>query len=70
MEDHVGKRFTGNRDIQILHMGEIRLCPLARRMLLDKNDLVLWPMKRSPFGDVPLERSDLCGPIAARMLLT
>src|SRR5213082_2355278 len=49
--DHVREGFPCNGHAQILHMGEIRLCSLARLVSLLKEHFVLWPMYRSPSGN-------------------
>jgi hypothetical protein len=67
--DHVWEGLPCNGDAQILHLGEIRLCSLARLVSLLKDDLLLRSMHSAPSCKMPLQGSDLSRSRATGMLL-
>src|SRR6266498_643686 len=69
MEHHMRKGFASNAHLQILHVRKIRLGALCGLVLLWKDDFLFGSMHGSPFGNMPLQGADLCGPIAVWMSL-
>ena len=57
--DHVIKRFTGQRDVQVVHVREIGGSQLAGPMDLIEKDLLGWTLGGSPRFDLPLQGAEL-----------
>ena len=53
----MGKRNTGDRDLQLTRGSEIRQTELAWRVLLRKEDFFLRPGDSTPLPDAPLQRA-------------
>ena len=53
----MGKRNTGDRDLQLTRGSEIRQTELAWRVLLRKEDFFLRPGHRTPLSNTPLQRA-------------
>src|SRR5260221_4661184 len=68
MEQQMGEVRACKRDAKPVHMSEVGLHSLARRMNLFKHHFLLRTMQRFPLSDLPLERAHLGFSIPSRML--
>ena len=57
--DHVIKRFTSQRDVQVVHVREVGGSQLAGPMDLIEKDLLGWTLSGSPRFDLPLQGAEL-----------